>query len=292
MMKKIICLLLAIVMSVSLCACGGDSSGGGSTNENENTPNFTGLWIDDTCGTYIMVNEDGSGQLYTEDRYSSFSKLQYTDGQITIGKRIFDVVTNNGETELKYIDKDIVLKKESDVAQKPFVISFNGTKSMNEERFADVMEVVYLTTENWREYIKVIPYTTVWEEKDPFGEVVSTVEEKIWEFGAQVDGYYRYEVVIELEHKVTKEKTIYEFKGKGVTVDEKFNLDDYECTRIQGKFYIVKLPQDAVHSPLPEWNYKKGFILRSISSATPYKINEIGAIQSNGNEDWEEEYMK
>lgn len=52
-------------------------------------------------------------------------------------------------------------------------------------------------------------------------------------------------MIIELKNKATGELSIYEFERYGETndlnVDEDFNLENYECTRIRGSIYYINV---------------------------------------------------
>lgn len=176
---------------------------------------------------------------------------------------------------------------------KPLVVENDGVKCINSERFGECLEVIELTLDNWKDYIDVITYSEEIVNKDAFGEVISTETEVHHVFGVNTELYYYYEdVAIELENVETCEKTIYEFTGQGNSVSEDFDLSKYECTRIKGKIYFVDLPEEVIYSPLPEWNYKCGFILESGYDSKPYAINGARAIGKNGREQWDEDYMK
>lgn len=123
----------------------------------------------------------------------------------------------------------------------------NGTAYFNRKVLPDLVETVELTTENWREYIKAYSYNIEEVEKDPFGEVTSTQIITRSILGAGNERYHFFDgVAIELKSKETGELTIYEFNYNGYEygTSADFNLDDYECTRIQGNLYFLNFPDE------------------------------------------------
>lgn len=139
------------------------------------------------------------------------------------------------------------------VKEPPLVLdaTFCGGKCLNVKRLHEIVEKVQLTTENWRDYIKV--YTYAWDEikteKDAFGEVVSTetIKHEGIQLGAGNTRYHCFEgVAIELKNKTTGETTIFQFGYGGKGLQENIDLDAYECTRIQGCLYFVDIPEEAI----------------------------------------------
>ena len=117
---------------------------------------------------------------------------------------------------------------------------------INGERFPEYVEFVDLTTENWKEYIKVYSYSYEEEkvEKDVFGDIVSSevVTHTGQLLGAGNERYHSFvKANIELKDKTTGELTVYNLGREGVKVGEDFNLDNYECTRINGKLCFLKV---------------------------------------------------
>ncbi len=164
--------------------------------------------------------------------------------------------------------------------EESITIEKDGVVYIRQSKFGELLERVELTTENWKDYIKVYSGVEETIHKDAFGEVVSTESTTFYYIGADNERYHQFQdAVIELKNKETGELTVYDLAGNGSMlsqscyVTEDFNLDDYECTRIKGRLYFVDLPEEAILSPVPNWDYDCGFILYSESSQTPYSIN-------------------
>lgn len=121
----------------------------------------------------------------------------------------------------------------------------SGKAWFNKKVLPDLVETIELTTENWREYIKAYSYNIEKVEKDPFGEVVSTQIITRYMLGAGNERYHFFNgVAIELKNKETGELTIYELDDIGYSIAADFNLDNYECTRIQGNLYFLNFPDE------------------------------------------------
>ena len=191
-MKKLIALLLAAVMCLSLVACSG-----------EETPNTNGN--NETLGNNSATNG-------------------------TVG----DTGNNNTETGDNTTENPVLLYDN------------NGTAWFNKNVLPDLVETIELTTENWREYIKAYSYNIEKVEKDAFGEIVSTEIITQYMLGAGNERYHFFNgVAIELKNKETGELTIYEFNhGDGYSISADLNLDNYECTRIQGNLYFLNFPDE------------------------------------------------
>lgn len=191
-MRKIILLICALVLCLSLCACSRDAQ-----------------------------NDGDLGQL------DSFFGQQ--DGNN-------DVQQDGGESEI----------------QAPLVIrQGGGTGYINAARLHEIVQTVQLTTENWRDYIRVYAYSyvIVKTEKNAFGEVISTEETIVTgcQLGADDTRYHSFEgVAIELKHKSTNEVISYKFDEGGHKLEEAIDLSQYECTRIQGILHFVDLPEEVI----------------------------------------------
>lgn len=185
-----------------------------------------------------------------------------------------------------------------------------GIICIKRSKFPDLLERVELTTENWREHIRVVTYDEEIVQKDPFGEIVSSETVTRHCLSAGNEKYHQFQdALLELKIKATGEtfyvsfmqenewydtgsNSGFEFSAQNnsvsVSVTEDFNLDDYECIRAQGRLYYVDLPEEAVHSPLPDW-YQHGFLVVSSGWTTPYEINPYTkSIRRNGSGSWDE----
>ncbi|MBP3479581.1 MAG: hypothetical protein J6K03_08935 [Oscillospiraceae bacterium] len=141
---------------------------------------------------------------------------------------------------------------EESETQAPLVIrQGSGTGYINAARLHEIVQTVQLTTENWRDYIRVYSYSydIVETEKNAFGEVVSTKTTTVTrcQIGADNTRYHSFEgVAIELKHKSTNEVISYKFDAGGHNLEEAIDLSQYECTRIQGILHFVDLPEEVI----------------------------------------------
>ncbi len=192
-MKIWIALLLAVIMCLSLCACGDDGNGDKPTKE----PTENGI-VDNTNDE---ADDDASN-------------------------------TAGSTTDTDWLVDGWII---------------NAVKLRND------VQIVELTTENWKEHFKVYhcsySYGEVKEETDTFGDVVSsetiTHEYDGHAFGAGNEKYHWYDTVaIELKDKTSGELTIYEFGAttNDMLLEEELNLDNYECTRIKGSIFYWDYP--------------------------------------------------
>ena len=147
----------------------------------------------------------------------------------------------------------------------------NTNVFINIDKLADILEIVELTTDNWREYIKVYSYSVETVETDAFGEVTSSETNTYYQLGAGNERYHCFEdVAIEQKNKETGELTIYEFNYAGEDdIPEDFNLDNYECTRIQGKLVFADLPEESFYTV--SWDNRMHFSL-STKSQVSYEL--------------------
>lgn len=114
------------------------------------------------------------------------------------------------------------------------VIDFFDGPCINYLRFAECVEIVELTADNWKDYIKVYSY--------------SDKATTHYQLGAGNERYHQFDAVsIELKHLSTGEVISYEFDFDGVNdIPEDLNLDNYECISIQGYLYFVDVPNEAI----------------------------------------------
>lgn len=163
------------------------------------------------------------------------------------------------------------------------VVWSSGIQCINLDRFGECLTVVSLTIDNWRDYIDII------------------TKNSIREFGIKTNKYHYVEKVhFKLKHNETQETKDCSIStspwgpmGEYNGLSEDFNLDNYECTEIKGKIYFVNLPNEVIHTPLPEWNYSCGFMLVGSGIEEPYEISpQTKQIYPNGTGDWDKRYMK
>lgn len=119
-----------------------------------------------------------------------------------------------------------------------------GYTFINQNRFAEIVEVIELSADNWMDYIGVVTYTEQIVQTDAFGEIVSTETKTVYTLGAKAEKcYYFYDFAIEFKDKTTGEMKIYDRLDR---FSEDFDLDQYECTRIKGKLCLIDVPKEAI----------------------------------------------
>ena len=144
------------------------------------------------------------------------------------------------------------------------VIIKNDIPGINGRRFPELVETVELTMENWADYIDFSFSTYHKENKDAFGEVISTTAYTSRFISAKTDKYFQFigteekPAAIELKHKTTGKVLTLGLEGSDFmfsigtypNVDESFfeenSIDNYDCTRIQGTLYIVDMPEEVL----------------------------------------------
>lgn len=180
-MKKLLALLLAVVMCLSLVACGGGE-----------TPN-----TDDNEGTE-QGEQLGDESTESETKHETFDDVEST-------------TTDGSNTE-----------------ETPFVVSYEDRDWFNLIKFKTDVEIIELTVENWKDYIKVCSYDRCL-------------------LGAGKERYHCFEdVIMELKNKETGEVTTFEFGYNGYSVANDFSLGAYECTKIEGYLYYLNFPEEAL----------------------------------------------
>ena len=102
--------------------------------------------------------------------------------------------------------------------------------------------------------------------------------------------YYQFQdAVLELKNIENGEVTVFDLElFDGNEVSEDFNLENYESVKIKGRLYFVDIPEEALHSSIPNWeDYELGFILVSSGFEQVYEINRATKqIRKNGSEGW------
>lgn len=138
--------------------------------------------------------------------------------------------------------------------EQPLVIyGTNGQGYLNAYRIRDIIEVVELTTENWKDYFKVDTHTYERVQYDAFGEIISSSIKTDYILCASYERYHQYaNVIIELKNISTGALTVYELgvepciSESFLYVYEDFNINDYECIRIQGSVHFIDLPEEVI----------------------------------------------
>ena len=157
-MKKIICLLLAAMMCVLLCACGGSENRPSqipSENDTENFPveevKIAGKWknIAPLNPGYVMIfNEDGTGSKVFDGVTSTFT-----------WEKVEDVVRLeiSGKTE------------EFSIVDGHLKAWGNHGLLISETEYDEKIEEIHITADNWQEYCEITHVKLI--EKDDFGAV-------------------------------------------------------------------------------------------------------------------------
>lgn len=161
----------------------------------------------------------------------------------------------------------------------------------------EFVEMVTLTTDNWKEHFRVYHYTYSYQEekveRDDFGEIVST--ETITHsgegnaFGSGNAKYHWYEdVVIELKHKETGELSVYKFdpyeNPNDLILEESFDLNNYECTRVKGRICYFTFPIGTLPIATYLWPAMKEGM--GIPPGALYAFPGTNAISNTYMEDW------
>lgn len=217
------------------------------------------------------------------------------------GKKEVSQENNTEPSTVTTVTQDSEEKEET-----PIITEYEGEPAINEKRFGELMEVVELTTENWRDYLEIVSYDEEIITKNDFGEIVYEKDENGEDIHniitrrvlvVDTDKYYYFNgVPIEFINKETNESVMFTLVGEGEHLGSDSlleGLDAYECARVQGNIIIVDLPEEAICSPLESWGYECGFQLTNAGrDCTPYRINPYThGIRQNGSGDWVEKYI-
>lgn len=130
---------------------------------------------------------------------------------------------------------------------KEVVSGFDGTPALNADLVDKHIDRVELTVDNWKEYIKVYSYDVELVKKDAFGEITSSEKCTVFRLGYGTEKYHYLDAVIELQHKQTGETITYaRHVGKSFILDTSIDLEEYECTRIQGYLYFFDFSEEVL----------------------------------------------
>lgn len=269
-MKKAISLLLAFVLCLSLCACGDKNNSSNAQSNGENvitteiqneTTAVNKADVTFLCQEWRCVANGNTASFDEENFYINGNAYPYVyDDEtntitVNVGVDAYLPVTNtDGVYCIDVEGEDYVPASEYERLHDEYVetqlisTDLNGEPCLNVNLVGEILERIELTTENWRDYIRVYSYDFEMVAKDAFGEVVNS--EVITEncLGYGVERYHAFDAVIELKHKQTGELTTYTMRNNPCTyeIDSNMNLDDYECTRIEGYFYFVDIPEELI----------------------------------------------
>ena len=258
-MKKALSLILALVMCLSLCACGGDEPNGTKPNQTEpleeaNQLNLCQDWKSIATGEVIYFDEEGYFHIYGDSypyRYDEASSKVLVDVgvEVSLVVTLVDGIYRIDVEGEEFAPASAYEQLHAKYAKSMMVVpGFDGTPALNAALVKEHISRVELTVDNWREYIKVYSYEVEVIERDAFGEITKSEKSTVSRMGYGTDRYYYLDVVIELKHKETGEITVYgPASHQGYSFffyQEPIDLDDYECTRIKGYLYFIDYPDE------------------------------------------------
>lgn len=262
-MKKALSLLLALVVCLSLCACGSGEQNDETHNQTEGQSNKLNLcqeWKAVSDGQTINFDKEGkfyiNGDTYTYEYDEETNNITVDISNIQIK---LPVTFIDGVYHISIEGKDFVPASEyerlrAEYAETMMVIpSFDGEPALNMELIKEHIERIELTVDNWNEYIKEYSYDVDVVTKDAFGEITNTETVTVYRLGYGTGKYYCLDATIELKHKETGEIVLFTSGNvanavKNIhAIDNKpFHLDDYECTRIQGYIYFINYSEEVM----------------------------------------------
>lgn len=262
-MKKALSLLLALVLCLSLCACNSDKGDvGAETNPSEaaNTElNLIQEWKSISDGITLEFDAEGychlNGSSYPYEYDKEADQIIISAGyQFSCPVSLVDGVYRIEVDGVEIVPASEYERLHKEYAQTMLVISgFDGTPALNSSLVGEHINRVELTVENWREYIKVYQYDAEVVEKDAFGEIISKETQTATRLGFGPEQYSCLCAIIELQHKETGEFLTFN-TSEDVWLYEYIDLDEYECTRIQGYMYFFDFTEDVMSEVLNRYD--------------------------------------
>lgn len=266
-MKKVISLLLALVLCLSLCACsGGAQSSESQPNQTEAQTNKLNLcqdWKAISDGQVISFDENGNfcinGETYPYEYEEEGSKILVDVGvQVSLAVSLVDGIYRIDVEGTEFAPAVEYEKLHAEYAKTMMVIpGFEGTPALNAALVEEHIDRVELTVDNWKDYIKEYSYDVEIVEKDAFDEIINSEKFTVYRLGYGTEKYHCLSATIELKHKETGEIILF---GESLPVNlvedinavrlEPFNLDEYECTRIKGYMYFIDYPEEVFEEVL------------------------------------------
>ena len=301
-MKKAISLLLALVLCLSLCACGkGTEDGGEQTTAAESKVeelNLVQEWRTISDGQTVSFDAEGyfhinSGAYKYE--YDEDASMVRIDAGIQINCPVSLV---DGVYRILVDGEEIAPASEyerlhAEYARTMVVIpGFDGTPALNAVLVADHIDRIELTVDNWSDYLKVYQYDVVKVEKDAFDEVISTETESVTRLGFGTEQYYCLDATIELQHKETGEFITYSGTGHDFVLRDPIDLEEYECTRIKGYLYFFDFTEevmDEVLNKYDSWNTNNGNAEIQVTSSgleRTWRVDCEGKVIENASGSW------
>ena len=264
-MKKKLAFLLALVLCLSLCACGKNNDPQpDATGQQGNKIDLCQEWKSVATGDVISFDENGNfhinGETYSYEYDEEGSKILVDVGgiQVSLGISLVDGIYRidvEGEEYAPAADYEML---HEEYAKTMMVVpGFEGTPALNAALVGEHIDRVELTVDNWSEYIKEYSYEVEIVEKDAFGEITNTEKVTVYRLGYGTERYYCLSATIELKHKETGEIILFgESLASNLVEDIEavsqtpFNLEEYECTRIKGCIYFVDYPKEVFEEVL------------------------------------------
>ncbi len=163
------------------------------------------------------------------------SNSKTTNGETDISNPTNGETTNTNDTTSS--DNSNTTEGNNSEAETPWIIyDRNETPYVNKDKMVETLEIIELTTENWRNYIKV--YSS------------NDVEYRL---GAGDERYHQFskDFTIELKNKETDEVVTYEWSndyGVGLLVSADFDLNNYDCLKVGGSIFFFNLPEEFASS--------------------------------------------
>lgn len=169
-MKKILALLLALIMCVTLVACGNDDTqtNDGSQDKQEETKNdkeinlkkvnVVGTWMNlasTSFGMKMVLAEDGTGSVSLGEEANDLTWKRVDDDTLAVTAK-----TNELLFEMGVVDGVVELLWQG---------TFTRYKMVSEQDYNNKVESVEINADNWQDYFEVKPYAEA--RKDDFGEV-------------------------------------------------------------------------------------------------------------------------
>ena len=301
-MKKAISLLLALVMCLSLCACGeGNENGGVQTKPSEakvEKLNLVQEWRTISDGQTVEFDADGyfhiNGGSYKYEYDEEASLVKIDAGiQINCPVTLVDGVYRIEVDGMEIVPASEYERLHEEYAKTMVVIpGFDGTPALNAVLVSEHIDRIELTVDNWKDYIKVYQYDVEVVEKDAFGEVISTETKTITRLGSGTEQYYCLDATIELQNKETGEFITYDGTGHDFILRDLIDLDAYECTRIKGYLYFFDFTDEVMEEVLNKygnWDSNNGSAEIQVTDSGfegTWRVDCEGKVIENGSGSW------
>lgn len=261
-MKRVLSLLLALVLCLSLGACGKDAPNGTKPSQTEpkeevNQLNLCQDWKSIATGEVIYFDADGyfhiNGGSYPYRYDEAASKILVDVGvEVSLAVTLVDGIYRIDVEGEEFAPASAYEQLHAEYAKTMMVIpGFEGTPALNAALVKEHITRVELTVDNWKEYIKEYSYEVEVIERDAFGEITNTEKVTLYRLGYGTGKYYCLSATVELKHKETgkiillgESLPVNLVKDIGAVSRAPYHLDEYECTRIKGYIYFINYPDE------------------------------------------------